>query len=99
MRAVSQIECSHSVTSFTVFAARNWQYRFARDVLPKLTDKICSARPIKYSEILELDRLIRDFELHPCSKRLFNAATFPRDVRRLYMLKASFRTRNSFFRH
>ncbi|KAI5118223.1 hypothetical protein M0805_000719 [Coniferiporia weirii] len=42
-----------------------WRYRFARDVLTLVVDKLCSARPAKYSEILELDRKVRDFDTHP----------------------------------
>lgn len=44
---------------------QEWRYRFARDVLSQMADKLTSARPIKYSEILELDRKIQSFEAHP----------------------------------
>ena len=42
-----------------------WRYRFCRDVLSPLTVKLSSARPIKYSEIMDLDRSLQDFKVHP----------------------------------
>ena len=47
------------------FLVWQWRYRFARDVLPRLTESLCSAKPIKYSEVMKLDRLVRDFDQHP----------------------------------
>lgn len=32
-------------------------------------EKLCSARSTKYSEILELDRRVRDFPVHPYAER------------------------------
>lgn len=34
-------------------------------MLSPLTVKLSSARPIKYSEIMDLDRLLQDFKVHP----------------------------------
>ncbi|KAL5480159.1 hypothetical protein ACEPAI_1429 [Sanghuangporus weigelae] len=42
-----------------------WKYRFTRHVLGSLAGKICSARPLKYSEVLSLDKLVREFRVHP----------------------------------
>ena len=48
-------------------------------MLPKLTENLCSARPIKYSEVMKLDRLVRDFDQHPhvsqSSKQFIGFAT------------------------
>ena len=50
---------------FSLAIVWQWRYRFSRDVLPHVLKKLCSAHPIKYSEILELDRRARDFPTHP----------------------------------
>ncbi|KAL5513473.1 hypothetical protein ACEPAH_3872 [Sanghuangporus vaninii] len=42
-----------------------WRYRFTTDVVAFLVEKICAARPPKYSDIMEMDKRVRDFELHP----------------------------------
>ncbi|EJD00071.1 uncharacterized protein FOMMEDRAFT_148416 [Fomitiporia mediterranea MF3/22] len=42
-----------------------WRYRFTRDVLGVLSQKLCSSRPPKYTDIMEMDKLVRDFEIHP----------------------------------
>ena len=34
-----------------------------------LVDAVCSAKRIKYSDVLELDKLIQDFEPHPYTVR------------------------------
>ena len=34
-------------------------------MLSPISEKLCSAHPIKYSEILELDRAVREFDTHP----------------------------------
>ncbi|TDL26879.1 hypothetical protein BD410DRAFT_835987 [Rickenella mellea] len=39
---------------------RRWMYRFARDILYDVNKLSCSVGPIKYSEILELDRKVRE---------------------------------------
>lgn len=49
---------------------QEWRYRFARDVLTHLSEVMISAHPIKYSEILDIDKKIRDFEAHPCVTQL-----------------------------
>ena len=43
----------------------DWRYHFAKEILLGISKALCSARPKEYSEILELDRRIRDFEVHP----------------------------------
>ncbi|KAH8110132.1 fungal-specific transcription factor domain-containing protein [Phellopilus nigrolimitatus] len=48
-----------------ILSVREWAYRFGRDVLPHLTEKLCAARPLRYSEIIELDRRVSDFDVHP----------------------------------
>ena len=50
---------------FSLAIVWQWRYRFSRDVLPHVLEKLCSAHSIKYSEILELDRRVRDFPTHP----------------------------------
>lgn len=47
----------------------NWSYRFARDILAPISRTLCSVHPVKYKDILELDRKIRDFETHPHIQR------------------------------
>ncbi|KAH8111232.1 hypothetical protein DFH11DRAFT_1616261 [Phellopilus nigrolimitatus] len=49
-------------------SVRYWRYRFGRDVLPRLTEKLCTARPLRYTEILELDRHVRDFDTVPLTQ-------------------------------
>ncbi|KAH8109667.1 hypothetical protein DFH11DRAFT_913070 [Phellopilus nigrolimitatus] len=49
-------------------SVRYWRYRFGRDVLPHLTEKLCTARPLRYSEILELDRRVGDFDTVPLTR-------------------------------
>ncbi|KAL5485157.1 hypothetical protein ACEPAI_7799 [Sanghuangporus weigelae] len=43
----------------------HWRYRFLRDIATDICEKVTSARPLKYRDVLELDRKIRDFPLHP----------------------------------
>lgn len=40
---------------------RTWKYRFAKEVLGPTSEYMGKVRPVKYSEILELDRKIREF--------------------------------------
>ena len=35
---------------------------FARDILGHVVARLCSAKPLKYSEVLELDKRIRAFD-------------------------------------
>ncbi|KAL5507234.1 hypothetical protein ACEPAH_6690 [Sanghuangporus vaninii] len=42
-----------------------WRYRFLRDIAADICEKVTSARPLRYRDVLELDRKIRDFPLHP----------------------------------
>lgn len=51
-----------AICSFLVFS---WRYHFARNVLSYIVEKLCSAHPVKYSEILELDKRVSDFPIHP----------------------------------
>ncbi|TDL15896.1 hypothetical protein BD410DRAFT_795947 [Rickenella mellea] len=39
-----------------------WKYEFARDVLSAITQRTCSAVPLRYSEIIALDRKLRAFK-------------------------------------
>lgn len=39
------------------------KYRFARDVLAVVAERLCAAKPPNYAEVLELDRLVREFDL------------------------------------
>ena len=43
---------------------RFWRYRFFRDVVSRLCEKLSEARPIKYSEILEADALVQSYKPH-----------------------------------
>ncbi|KAH8113174.1 hypothetical protein DFH11DRAFT_1511062 [Phellopilus nigrolimitatus] len=46
-----------------------WKHLFLRDVLSKIAQKLCSAKPLKYSEILELDQSLREFgPIHLCDQ-------------------------------
>ncbi|KLO09670.1 hypothetical protein SCHPADRAFT_1000098 [Schizopora paradoxa] len=40
----------------------NLKYRFAKHVLTPVVDTLCSGRAYKYSDILRLDRLVRNFD-------------------------------------
>ena len=51
------------------FLVWQWRYRFTRDCLTPVVESLCSAKRIKYSEVLELDKLVRGFEPHPYSIR------------------------------
>ncbi|KAL5507235.1 hypothetical protein ACEPAH_6691 [Sanghuangporus vaninii] len=42
-----------------------WRYRFLRDVVADICEKLSSARPLRYRDVLELDRKTRDFAPHP----------------------------------
>ncbi|KAL5496085.1 hypothetical protein ACEPAH_3178 [Sanghuangporus vaninii] len=46
-------------------SVRQWKYRFSRDVLTHVADHFCSAKSQKYSDIMRLDKLVRDFPVHP----------------------------------
>ncbi|KAL5523829.1 hypothetical protein ACEPAG_8002 [Sanghuangporus baumii] len=43
----------------------NWRYRFLRDIAADICEKVTSTRSLRYRDVLELDRKIRDFPLHP----------------------------------
>ena len=43
----------------------SWRYRFARDVMYKVAEQMCSIHPLKYRDVLLLDKKIRGFPLHP----------------------------------
>ncbi|KAI5123022.1 hypothetical protein M0805_007643 [Coniferiporia weirii] len=47
----------------------SWKYRFTKEITGPVSEHLCLARPTKYSEILEFDRKIRDFEDHPFVKK------------------------------
>ncbi|KAH8113147.1 hypothetical protein DFH11DRAFT_1510936 [Phellopilus nigrolimitatus] len=42
-----------------------WKHRFAKEITAPIAEQLCLTRRIKYTEIIELDRKIRDFETHP----------------------------------
>lgn len=44
---------------------QRWKHRFTKEVLAPIAQQLCLVRAIKYSELLELDRKLRDFETHP----------------------------------
>lgn len=48
-----------------VFVVWQWKRRWGRDVLSRVTKVLCSAHPLKYSDILDLDKRIREFEILP----------------------------------
>ncbi len=39
--------------------------RFAKQVLSGVAVRLCAAHPPKYSEILEMDRVVREFDMKP----------------------------------
>lgn len=59
----------HMVVMTPAILVWQWRYRFARDVLPELVDKLCAAKPPKYSEIMDMDRKVRDFAVHEFVQR------------------------------
>ena len=44
------------------------KYRFAKEVLSGISVRLCSARPPKYSEILEMDHQVREFDMQPTKR-------------------------------
>ncbi|KAH8113139.1 hypothetical protein DFH11DRAFT_1878702 [Phellopilus nigrolimitatus] len=42
-----------------------WKYSFAKEIIAPISEQLCLVRPVKYSEIMELDRKLRDFKNHP----------------------------------
>lgn len=38
-----------------------WKTGYAKQVITVLATKLCIVRPMKYSEVLELDRIVRDY--------------------------------------
>lgn len=40
-----------------------WAYRFSRDIVYKINDLVSSMEPLKYSDILDIDRQLREFEI------------------------------------
>lgn len=55
---------------FLFCTVRRWCYRFVRDIMSDICERVCSARPLRYRDVLELDRKIRGFPLHPLALRL-----------------------------
>ncbi|THH11525.1 hypothetical protein EW145_g571 [Phellinidium pouzarii] len=49
-----------------------WQYRFIKEIIAPISEYFCLTRQSKYSEILEFDRKIRDFEEHPLLREELN---------------------------
>ena len=45
-----------------VWAIKN---QFAKKVLSNIAVRLCAARPPKYSEILEMDQQVREFDMQP----------------------------------
>ena len=46
-----------------IWTDRRWRARFIKDVLSHITDRVCgNVAPLKYSEIMQLDRRIREFD-------------------------------------
>ena len=42
-----------------------WKHQYAKEILAVVTARLCAAQPLKYSEILDLDRKVREFDFHP----------------------------------
>lgn len=40
-----------------------WKHDFGRNIIAAVADRMCTVRPTKYSEILELDRKVREFKI------------------------------------
>ncbi|KAL5480285.1 hypothetical protein ACEPAI_1555 [Sanghuangporus weigelae] len=47
------------------YAVTRWRHRFVKEVVGPISEHLCLTRPIKYSEILDFDRRIREFEDPP----------------------------------
>ncbi|KLO09678.1 hypothetical protein SCHPADRAFT_833710 [Schizopora paradoxa] len=50
---------------FNIFQIWRWKHRYAKEILTVVTARLCAAQPLKYSEILDLDRKVREFDFHP----------------------------------
>ena len=62
---LSALESANQILPDIMPKVQEWRYRFARDVLSHAAEKLTSAHPVKYSEILELDQKSRAFGPHP----------------------------------
>ena len=58
-------------------------YKFVKEIVAPIADKLCSTKPLKYSEIIEWDRRIREFspiydyeQEHDLYPFVTNAVTF-----------------------
>ena len=65
-RAVSskKLDCLF-MANFVCNLVQRWKNRFTKEVIGPIAQQMCLARVIKYSEILEFDRKLREFETHP----------------------------------
>lgn len=61
---------------FNFYAGWHMNFRFSKEVIAPIAKRLSSAHPPKYSEILEMDRQIRDFDL---SKAAGPQASFEED--------------------
>lgn len=66
----------------------HWRYRFAKEVVHHLADIGCRTGPVKYSEVLELDRKIRDFDFPEKLKTPAGGSDWEIDGARLCMRRA-----------
>ncbi|EJD00583.1 uncharacterized protein FOMMEDRAFT_91493 [Fomitiporia mediterranea MF3/22] len=41
----------------------HWKFRFMKEVMAPIAELLCLARPIKYAEVIELDRRCREFQM------------------------------------
>ena len=60
-----------------------WRHNFTRDILGPLSEAFGAARSLKYSEVQEFDRKIREFKL-PDKAKLGNTSELRKLVRMLY---------------
>lgn len=82
-----------------VWAIKN---KFAKEVLSKVAVKLCAARSPKYSEVLEIDRLVREFDMHPVEQCLELSQAIDDSDQELFnrrFVLAYFRDRGTFILH
>lgn len=55
----------YMLTGENLILVAETKYRFAKEVLAGIAVRLCAARPPKYTEILEMDRHVREFGMRP----------------------------------
>ena len=64
-----------------------WRHRFVKEIAGPISEHLCLTRPIKYSEILDFDRRIREFDDPPLAPSLSDPGTIGEFRPRLWALQ------------